>query len=421
MKRFFISIVAVSIVIGCSTETDVDFVKEDTFVRYYGTQQNDVAVLALEDLNGGYTLLSTSEIETAVTGVVKYRMHLTRLDEWGNLMWHHTYLESINTTASSFVQTDAGYFIIGDRIKSDATTDLQLLHVSSTDGTLIDEKTISLGSRSLHGKAIAAEGSSNFIVLGTIEGSSNDMYVAKIAATDLATPLWTREHGDGPAQLISRVYAQNNENIWGGSVLFNTSYDFRLVRAAEDSQVPFVNTPIGSPDFNENAVDFCLGISGWVITGYTNASFTKTLKDNTQINVNPNNTEDLYIMKITDNSVKMFYTQLEGQGAAEKRDAGDNSGDLRNDRGNSVCLTTDHSYIVLGTVETDASKEDLMVTKINDSGVEMWDRKYFGGADKQEGASVRELSDGSILVFGTTYFGTEKKLILLKLDKNGNL
>jgi hypothetical protein len=417
MKRVFCSLIGIAVIIGCSTEADVEIVKEKTFVRYYGTQENDVAVLALEDLNGGFALLSTSEIETGITGQIDYNIHLTRLDEWGNLLWHNTYLQEFNTTASSFIQTPDGYFVIGDRIKSNTSSDLQILHISDEDGSLIDEKTISLGSRSLHGEAIAFDGS-NFIVLGSIEPRDpNNMLIAKISPTALGTPIWIREHGDGAVDLINAVYIDQSrgDNVWGGSVEFGTSLDFKVVMALENSQAPYINENIGSPNYNEFPKDFCRAFAGWVVTGYSNAVVSKTV-NNITTTINSKGTEDIYVQKILDDATPRFYTQLEGVDQAT-------DGDQRNERGNSVCyIAGERSYVVLGTVETALRKEDLMITKIDDAGAELWsERRYFGGADKQEGASVRELSDGSLLVFGTTYFGTEKKLILIKVDKNGNL
>jgi hypothetical protein len=409
MKRFLITVVATYIFIGCSTEADVESAKERTFIRYYGTAQNDVGVLAQEDANGGFALLSTSEIETGVTGQIKYNIHFTQLDQWGNHVWDRTYLTDLNTTASSFVQTPSGYYVIGDRINNDDHSDLQILHINEETGDLIAETTISLTTRSLHGRAITYDGT-NFFILGAIDPNSeslNNMLVAKVSPSDLSSPVWTREYGDGPANLINRLYTVGStENLWGGSVEFSNASDFKLVQAYQDSEAPYINNNIGDPTFDENPLDFCKGFTGWVVTGYSNKNFG---------NVNIENTEDIYIQKIWDNGTNGFYTQLPGVDDP-------NDVDTRNERGNSICLIEeDHSYVVLGTVETVDQKEDLMITKINDSGVEVWDRKYFGGSDKQEGASVRKNSDGSILIFGTTYFGTEKKLILIKVDKDGNL
>jgi hypothetical protein len=409
MKRFLITVVATYIFIGCSTEADVESAKERTFIRYYGTAQNDVGVLAQEDANGGFALLSTSEIETGVTGQIDYNIHFIQLDQWGNYVWDRTYLTDLNTTASSFVQTPSGYYVIGDRINNDDHSDLQILHINEENGDLIQETTISLTDRSLHGRAITFDGT-NLLILGSIDIpntiSSKNMLVAKVSPSDLANPIWTREYGDGPAKLINRLYTVgSNENLWGGLVQFDDA-DFKFVQAYQDSEAPYININVGDPEFDETPLDFCKGFTGWVVTGYSNAG-----ADN---DINPENTEDIYIQKIWDNGTDGFYTQLAGGDGS--------SNDTRNERGNSVCLIDeDHSYVVLGTVETVDQKEDLMITKINDSGVEVWDRKYFGGSDKQEGASVRKNSDGSILIFGTTYFGTEKKLILIKVDKDGNL
>lgn len=411
MKRILFLLTLIS-VFSCKTESDVEPAKENTFMRYIGTEFNHVAVLAAED-NNGFSLLATKEIETNVAGQIRYKIQFVRLDLYGNKVWEQSYpntqtYQDQDWTASSFIPTyvnsnPTGYLIVGDRINADGTRDLLLLQIDLNGTVQGNPHTISLGApKSLQGHAVTSDGS-DFIVLGSIKNNgSQDMFVAKVLGSDLDSCRWKREYGDAESTLINRIFLKNNQNIWGGSVFFNSTYDVRLIRVNQDTQPSDIGNPIGSTIFNENAMDFCPATGGWVVTGYTNQGNPADPND-----INPQQTEDIYVMKVSDDSRIIFNTQLKGVPG-------------KNDQGVSVTSTSDQAYIVLGTVGTEFKQEDLYVTRINDSGVQEWSYNY-GGSDKQDAASVRETSDGGLLVFGTTYFGNEKKLMLLKLDKNGKL
>ena len=78
--------------------------------------------------------------------------------------------------------------------------------------------------------------------------------------------------------------------------------------------------------------------------------------------------------------------------------------------------------MILGTVGSERTQQDLYLTKRNAiDGEKIWDVTY-GSEDREEGASVRTTSDGSYLVFGTVYFGDRvRKLMLMKVKQNGQL
>lgn len=413
MKKLLFLLIIIS-VYSCKTESDVKPAKEKTFVRYFGTENNNQAVLA-QEIENGLGLLSTTEISEGV-GEVKYRVKFITTDAHGNYPQEYNFpsqdmpdMPEGGIKASSFIRfkttngttVNSGYLIIGDGI-NEGSSDIRLLELNDGESELTHKKTISPpAGQSWHGHAIMQEESSeDFLILGSIEGDpSHDMLVAKVS-NDFNNIIWLTKYGAGTSKVINRLYRNNSQNVfWGGSVLNTSSnkYDVRLVRAPENSLATITGNPIGKPEFDESAMDFCEAFGGWAITGSTTESTTS------------NGDENIYVMKITSNSEEIFYTKLD-----------DVAG--QNDRGVSIAPTHDNGFMILGTVGISEKNNDLFIAKINASGVHLADHTYtYGGADNQEGASIRATSDGSFLVFGTTYYGNTKKLMLLKVDKNGKL
>jgi hypothetical protein len=414
-KLYWFSLVVV-LAVGCKSESDVGPAQEKTFIRYLGSENNNVAVLA-EEAGDGFTLLSYSEIAGDVVGDVSYQIKLIHLDAFGNWMWEKNYPEGddksqLQMRASSFISLkDAsgaltGYLIIGDWINANGTTKLQLVYTDANGENAV-YNTISDASAtvSLQGRAVVQDNTGDFVVLAKVNGDpSNDMFVAKIAAADVKTinnPLkltWFKKYGAGVSTLINRLYGSTSTGYsWGGSVRnpISLKNDIRLIRVPENSDASFIGGPIGDSDdaVDENAVDFCPSVGGWTVTGST-----------TKNEVNG----DIYIMKLTTNTQTVFKQILPEFEANQKEE------------GVSITETTDGSYAVLANVGTTTKQQDLLVLKCNASGGVTWSHNY-GSSDKQEGASIRTTSDGSYLVFATTYFGNVKKLMLMKLNKNGEL
>jgi hypothetical protein len=348
------------------------------------------------------------------------------LDNYGNWVWEKNYPEAtidpntnridksqLQMRASSFISLKdpngalTGYLIIGDWINSNGTTKLQLVYTDANGENAV-YNTISDASPtvSLQGRAVVQDNTGDFVVLAKVNGdpNNNDMFVAKIAAADIKTvnnPLtltWSKKYGAGVSTLINRLYGSTSTGYsWGGSVLnpLSLKNDIRLIRVPENSEVSFIGGPIGDEDnsVDENAVDFCPSVGGWTVTGST-----------TKNEVNG----DIYIMKLTTDAKTVFKQILPEFETGQKEE------------GVSITETSDGSYGILANVGTTTNQQDLLVVKANASGGVTWSHNY-GSSDKQEGASIRTTSDGSYLVFATTYFGTVKKLMLMKLNKNGEL
>jgi hypothetical protein len=385
---------------GCRTEQDVDPAQESTFIRYFGTENGHNAVLALE-VADGFALLSTTEIERG-PGQVDYKIKFTKTDLFGNLVWERNYpnfsavgVPEASMLASSFIPLNSGYLIIGDSINQADGSKIQLLHIGPA-GEVLQQKTISVPSGAgLHGKAVMQKASGNLVILGNVDdddgGQEDDMYIAELDATTFNV-IWSRQYGAGDSELINRIYSPDDQNyFWAGSVEDDLSEnnDIRVIHAPQNSQTVYIGAPVGSSEFDEKAIDFCASPGGWMIAGSTNASGTK----------------DLYLMKVSQNSQVIFEGSFEGMAQQDEEAV-------------SIAPTSDGGFIVLGTAGTPDRAEDLILMKTNVVGTSLW-QAYFGNADRQLAASVRETSDHSFLIFATTYFGDERKLMLLKVNRDG--
>lgn len=380
---------------ACASEADVE-PPSGGFIRYFSSENNNTAVLA-EEAHGGLTLLANVDVQTE-TGFVK-KIKLIHTDINGNYLWDELYPEGDGSmTATSFITLNSGYLIVGDSIKDNATearrTDLLLLFVD-TEGKNPKTVTISIATeadatKALHGRAVVEDANGNFIVLARMEGDgANDMYLASYSS-ETNSVLWSRKYGAGTSTVISRIFYNSDNVYWAGSILTDSKYDFRVMRATQDSQIALLGNPMGESQFDEIVSDFCDAYGGWAFVGSSDQ----------------NGDSDIYFSRVSRNANIIYTRTIPMNGSV--------------DEGNSICLTKENEMVILGTIESGADQRDLYFGKFDIDGNEIWS-KTFGGDDDQVGASVRQLSDGSLLVFSSTNFGRSRKLMLLKVSSDGTL
>jgi len=98
-------------------------------------------------------------------------------------------------------------------------------------------------------------------------------------------------------------------------------------------------------------------------------------------------------------------------------------GGEEHDVGRSIKYTSDGGYIITGSTQSFTIGEtDIWLIKINNNGIEEWNRT-FGGVDYDVGYSVIESSEGGYILTGyTKSFGSGgNDLWLIKTDNDGNM
>ena len=94
-------------------------------------------------------------------------------------------------------------------------------------------------------------------------------------------------------------------------------------------------------------------------------------------------------------------------------------GGAANDYPQFVRQVADGGYLIAGlTNSVGAGNYDVLVFKINSSGIALW-AKTFGGIEADYGISIQELEDGGyVIAANTNSVGATEKILLMRLDAN---
>lgn len=400
---------------GCQDESGADLANEGTFLRYFGSEYSHTPHLALED-EEGFILLSTIDVPTEVIGRFQNKIKLTKTDLFGNLLWEHVYPEfttepvtTVSLRASTMMITNDAYVVVGEQSDVENIsdpTDLAILKVDFSGQVValasITGEENALPTSSFSGKGITQNTNGNYIILGTLTNNGTDnMLVTEVLASDVNTQVWTRFYGDGTGNLAKRLFMNaQGDLVWGGNAGQQSTLDARLVRS-KPNDGSSLSTKSYVTSFQEITYDISNvsgGTPGYAIIGSTNQNIGQ-------------NGDDIFILKVDPAGNESFTKVLDF--------------DLQNDAGTGISSTRDGGLIVAGNGTSGNNRgfgqSDIFLVRLSNTGEEVWSKNY-GASAKDEAASVRQTSDDGYLIFGSTEFGTNyKKLVLLKIDKNGEL
>ena len=392
---------------SCLSEKDADIGKPSTFVRYINGGNNDRAQVAEETLDkDGIIILGTTKMISPTEKLPdSVKIKLVKTDNYGNTLFQKVYPEAFNSNKNwrgqSLLQLTTGNLIvIGDNIQANRI-DMLLLVVDEKLDT-IKSKTIDFSkfdvpknqdgtTKDIQGKAIQLNANGNYLVLGAVKDNNNNMILAELDKSDLRI-IWVRKYGAGTSNLSNKIYLDGANNVfWSGTVTRNSA-DIRLVKTSQNSLSTIFDLPIGSPVYQETGNDICRYGYGFAVIGSTNET---TAGDQ----------DILFKILAEDGSV------LLSKSIAASADT---------DIGNSISSVRG-GIVILGTTKIDG-KDDYYLMKYDAFGNTLWaEARIFGSKDKDKGASVRQLSDGSLLILGTTEFGGVEAMMLMKADSEGNI
>jgi len=411
-KILYLSVFA--LLSSCLTEKNADPGKPLTFVRYFNGGNNDFAQVAEETLTSGtgdkgIIILANTEITNTETGANKYRIKLIKTDEYGNSVLQSVYPSDFSSLESirghSLLQlASGGFLVIGESIKTTANTQISQMHVLEVGSDLkpvtattkaIDFSTFVSPLLSVQGQAIQINEKGNYLVLGAIQSLTDNMLLAELDKSTLAIN-WVKKYGAGTSTLSNKIFLDASNNVFWSGTVTRSSSDVRLVKTTQNSLNTVFDLPIGAPNFQEEGKDICRYGFGFAVVGTTNE-------------IDGVNQDILFKVLAEDGSV-LFNKPF---------------GFSETDIGNSI-TTARGGLIILGSTiapeEIRRGEEDYYLIKVDAFGNEVWPApRVFGSKNRDTGASVRQMSDGSLLVLGTTVFGGVRTIMLMKADSEGNI
>jgi hypothetical protein len=387
---------------GCSQESAVDSAKSSTFVRYFNGSFEDEAQALLETADKGLVILANTNFDS------KKRVNLIKTDEFGNLIWQKFYPETeiANTSYSGYsisLTPSGGYVIVGEKIQGTAPS--LLIITTDADGNSPVENTMTLSNRK--GLGVAVNSTGNFLVVSSISSQpSFNIVLSEFSKTSL-NPIWSRTYGAGALtenSLPNKLFVDAQDvAYWGGTVLkTNQKSSMRFIKTPPNSPNVLFDLTLGKPTDTEFSGDMIRYGNNFAFVGTTR---TEPYKDS------------ITVRRVTESGTQIF-------SRAYKITGNTFTGEIV---GNSLCVAQDGGLVLLGTISlgvpnTPSTNTNYSLIKIDGFGnaTPVW-TKIIGGRFNDKGKSIITTSDGGHVILGTTSLANVNSLLLMKVDKDGNI
>jgi len=293
---------------------------------------------------------------------------IVKFDEYGNVIWQKTYLRNTSAKANSIQQTaDGGYIVAG------CTSSLGLEFSDEqpfNDGHIISSYAKSVGSTFSSVNIMKLDKDGNLI--------------------------WQRIYdtgGSSEAICIEQTYDGGYVVAGFKQDLAQVFSDVYVLRVDKDGNLVWQRTYGGDKE------DMAYSIQqtsdrGFIIVGFTESFGAKG--------------KDVYILKL-DSDGNPIWQETRGENA--------------DDVAYSVQEVDDGNYIIAGyTTSAELGTSDICVTKIDENGNVLWEKKY--GGDKDDVAfSIKQANDGGYVFTGwTNSFGDiSPRAYIFKIDSTGDV
>jgi len=376
----------------------------DEWARTYGGSSDDVSYSnsVYEISDGGYVVAGETESFGAGNGDFR----VLKLNSDGSISWDKTYGGSARERYVFCLQQtiDGGSIVAGltDSFGS-AIDDIWVLKLDS-EGVVEWQKTFGASNNFERIHSLVQTRDDGYILAGhtrSFGAGDDDIWILKLDSE--GTVLWQKTYGTSGRE--NAPYIQQTQD--GGYIVganarsFGAStHDAWLFKLYPDDHeagpgvVEWQKTYGGSGNDHVRFVDITSD-GGYIVTGPTDSFGAGGY--------------DTWVFKLTPDGDIVWQKTYGGGGYY--------------DYGRSIQETSDHNYIMVGFTESfGAGGRDIVVLKLNSTGMVIW-QKTYGGSGLEEARSIGETSDGGYIVAGETEsFGAGGKDIwVLKLDGNGEI
>lgn len=347
----------------------------------------------------GYSIIQTADNGFAVAGCVddaqQYITHayLVKIDANGAMQWNKT----IGTNAdeqyfySIIATSDGGYVMAGNTYGSSDYTSNAYLTKTTSDGTLVWNKTYS-GTDSRFAYSVVEAASGGYVMAGYgysfASDDQSDFVLMKTAAD--GTLEWNKTYSNTEYDLAKAMVVSSDGGyaIVGYSYNTNSAQEYHsifLVKTYSNGTLAWTETYGGSnKEYGYSVVATSDG--GYAIAGYTREPLGY------------------------DSSVYLVKTASDGTLSWSKEyDCG-----VETSRGYALIQTSDGGYAITGIGDANAL---LLKTDVN--GTLQWSKTFSVGEYDSYGYSVRQTSDGGYAIAGYTSVNDSNDVFIIKTDKNG--
>ena len=407
-----IVLVASFLWVSCDTESTVDPVYKDTFIKYYGEDGDQEGKDLVVNNDGTIIILGTS---TSPGGLK--RMYLAKTDGEGTIIWERKLGEISRDEIAQDIEPiiagpDAGnYIVMSSVVKSIADSLAIRLTIVSPDGDSLKSELINR-YESQSGKSITPLSDGTYFISGNVLNA--DTLNVDLPIFDIEDVLVIRVPSSLAPNPVGDYFRIGLSSLGSGVKIFEGS----------------------SPDFYYAGYSDELIGSESVATDYElNFVFRKFITD-------PSSVSSVYAGDpgIEDNeemsSIAKSGSGLSYLAVGTRTDGSGNKTIVASTANVNFTAANSMQNLLVGAEGISASASGatsflVVGNKINPGGRDIWLSKVditlnsifavtFGGSNNDDTASaVAELPNGDIVVLGTMELTNQKKIALIKLKSNG--
>lgn len=421
--KFLLLIFSVLLVISCDDEQAAGPGNADTYIKFFGASNADIAYVLKQTSDGGCILLGTTEIDNEGTSVFKIKA--IKVDNNGNTLWQKIYPEflddksdfEVSLTGKSIIVVDDGYIIVGDSIQSDGSSRNSLFVMKiNNDATDNSFDFISLNYEDITGSTtpydvigldITQDSEGNFRTLSNV--MDGDEIIGTIFSKINADLTFDKDECTynilGKLALVKSLHeASDGDFVFGGTNKNNVIDNsiLRKVPACIQSISSASSYIVTNPENSYTASQIIATNIGYAMVGTNVTSTGKT---------------DLFFALLnSDGTVRANYPLIYSD--PENIFSGIGNED---EQGFTLANTADGGFIIGGsTLSETAGEEDILLIKTDALGNIQWS-KTIGNENEEQATYIQQAADGGYLIFGNTEFGGVDTMVLIKTDKNGNI
>ncbi len=414
------------VLFACSNLEDAKPEQRNSFVYFYGSDQNMISVAAALDADGIVTVGFKSP---SLTDLTNPTMVMMKSDLKGKTIWQKDFEKLFGKAIKPIAD---GYLVAADSIKieTNSTTGTSTTRLRTNffkmdlQGNITYQFTAGSTNTSIQSNSINTDAQGNAYIIGSIVRGPNDRssYAVKFKPSGSTYSLdWfqefdlqTRNYDNGRSVQVT----PSGSIIWPSSVQATQqgrSYAaFPLVKPG----ATFENSGLFGEGDDTNGLNFVVNDLQPRTFGFAAIGTQYTIATGN----NPTGTN-------------FFFVLLDQQGIVQKETAryfdggvevtkNPTTSDVEDSGMALTAASTDGGFLLAGYLDSTPSRgnggKDILIMKIDATGNLQWTRSYGGSGDEVVNSAM-QTADGGYLLSGTSTVQNFASMFIIKLNSNGEL
>jgi hypothetical protein len=422
---------------ACNNLEDATIPERQTFIRFFGSARSYVSVAVEPDLDGGFIMVGNAsplESDLATPDQQVPAIVIVKTNAQGTKLWEkiipHANVHSIKPLADGYLLTGEGIELNPSSTESSefVNTQFLLLKLSATgepqlsfskDSSVTVTRGLDQVDLKVDFKANASvllPGGTEIATIGSykVPGSQERTVTMGFSVSDFSQPLWRKNLDLSNFDYINPNFLgfTSGNLVWASTATpqdVNQSKYVSVIAVPPNYASPSNNSLFGKTDDTggHDVKDIEASATGFGIVGtYTSKAGNRNVFF---VKVDPAG-------NVMESTVRYF----DGVDLSIEKTQGGNS----QDEGTAITFTKDGGFVLacaMGENPTIGNGgTDIVLIKVDAFGNYIW-HKLMGGSGDEVASSIRELSDGTLVISGTSTISNVSSMFIIRSDGSGNL